>query len=392
MSRSLADFLETFVLPLLTGGDVHVGRPFRPRDRDAMAEQSGELSDSRLAFTRLRRAQELVPDADLPEPGLEEVSLWMGLHNTLVFDHPERSRVWARSSTWRRAEGVARTMLAMGQPADLGEGLVRHLSVGAFARLHRLDVIVTTTTGDMRYLGQAVPRRRLRLAGDPDGGHREEDIVWLRGPHAAETERLIEDALRASPLTCLLEPLLAPPGWSPLLSSDFLQDRGLARAVCHRWASNRDWIAVGGAVMSALLPSLPSPPSAPRTRDEAEAPDGPLALPGVIMSSGPEAVAAVVGALVHLHFLKVLELDARLGLALSSRDPGILSFLALPLLLPWLCEVTGSPLGDLPQTAHLEVQAHRRWTEYIDHLQELVPRSVVENLLSTVVPRVVKPH
>jgi hypothetical protein len=403
MSRSCSEFLESFVFPMLQGGDVHVGKPFRQRDRDAMLEEPGALSQPDLLFLRLRRAQELVPEPDLPDPGLEELSLWLGLHNALVFDHPDRSRVWARSSTWRRAEGTARTMLSLGPPADLGESLARHVSLGAFVRLRRLDVIVVTNVGDMRYLGQEVPRRRLRLAEAP-GGQREEQVVWLDGPHAPESERLIEDGLRASPLTCLLEPLVAPSGWSPLLAHGALRDRGLARAVCHRWAMHPDWIAVGGAVMSALMPSLPTRGARSQWAQDREmleggdaaggpaaAEAGPLALPGAVIPTDPAAVAAVVGALIHLHFLKVLELDARLGLAFSSRDPGILSFLALPLLLPWLSEVMGTPLGDLSRTAHFEAQAHRRWAEYVDHLQELVPRVVVENLLSTVVPSIVQP-
>jgi hypothetical protein len=399
MSRSCSEFIESFVLPMLGGGEVHVGKPFRPRDRDAMSDQFEALGSSELAFCRLRRAQELVPDPDLPDPGPDDLSLWMGLHNVLVFDHPERTRVWARSSTWRRAEGVARTLLALPQPADLGEALARHVSISAFIRLRRLDVIVPTAVGEVRYLGQEVSRRRMRLSEAP-GAQREEKIVWLQGPHAPESERLIEDGLRASPVTCLLEPLVAPPGWSPLLARGVLQDRGLARAVCHHWASHHDWIAVGGAVMAALLPSLPaSGRGRGPARDAlpgagaAEGPEreGPLALPGVVLATEPEVVAAVVAALIHLHFLKVLELEARLGLALSSRDPGILSFLGLPLLLPWLSEVTGTPLGDLSRTAHFETQAQRRWAEYVDHLHELVPRSIVENLLSTVVPSIVKP-
>jgi hypothetical protein len=403
MSRSCSEFLESFVLPMLGGGDVHVCKPFRARDRDTMHQQMEALSSPELAFLRLRRAHELVAQPVLPDPTPDELSLWMGLHNTLVFDHPERGRVWARSSTWRRAEGIARTLLALPSPADLGEAIARHVSLSAFIRLRRYDVVVPSAAGDIRYLGQEVPRRRLRFAIEA-GAQREEEVVWLDGPHAPESERLVEDALRASPMTCLLEPLVAPSGWSPLLATGVLQDRGLARAVCHRWASHRDWIAVGGAVMAALLPSLPAvsvrdgasrrPVDAdePRALEAAKGPEheGPLALPGAVLATEPEVVAAVVGALVHLHFLKVLELEARLGLALSSRDPGILSFLGLPLLLPWLSEVTGSPLGDLSRSAHFETQAQRRWTEYVDHLQELVPRSIVENLLSTVVPSIVK--
>ena len=180
MSRTCSEFLESFVYPMLGGGDVHVGKPFRPRDRDLLLDDAGALSDPTLLFLRLRRARELVPEPDLPDPGPEELSLWMGLHNALVFDHPERSRVWARSSTWRRAEGVARTLLALGPPADLGESVARHVTMGAFIRLRRHDVIVPTAVGDMRYAGQDVPRRRLRLAAaEMAGGQREEDVARL---------------------------------------------------------------------------------------------------------------------------------------------------------------------------------------------------------------------
>ncbi|MCA9710476.1 MAG: hypothetical protein KDK70_31840, partial [Myxococcales bacterium] len=128
-------------------------------------------------------------------------------------------------------------------------------------------------------------------------------------------------------------------------------------------------------------------------------PGQPLALPGAVLPSDPRVLAGVVGALVHLHFLKVLELDARLGVAAVSRDPGVTAFLALPLLLPYLHEVTGTPLGGLDtppaapgraSRAAVDAPVVRRWTEYLDHLQELVPRSAVDNLLASLVPNIVQ--
>lgn len=390
MSGLLEQFIEGFVLPLLAGGPVEIGRPIRPRDHELMLDQPSLLGHPELLFSRLRRARELTPHPGLPDPDRDELALWVGLHNALVFDHPERHRVWARASTWRRVEGAARSMFTLPMPADLGEGLARHVSVGAFIELRRVDTIVATATGELRYLGQSLPRRLFGSPVNPSG-HREETVRWLGQPHAPETHRLVEDAMRASPLTCLLHPLLAPPGWSPLWAVDFLRSRPFARAVVHRWAAHSDWIAVGGAVTSALLPVLSKSgePSASRTQEERD--EGALlALPGTVVSTEPEALAAVVGALVHLHFLKVLELEARLGVASGSRDPGILSFLALPLLLPSLSPVTGTPLGGLTSRVPFETQADRRWTEYVDHLAELVPRSVVENLLATLVPSIVK--
>ncbi len=383
MSRELGIFVEDFVVPLLGGGDVWVGRPLRPRDRDEWARALGPRSAPALQYWRLRRAQLLVANPSLPEPDADELGLWLGLHNLLVFDHPDRARVWTRATTWRRLEGATRTLLTLPQPDDVGELVARHVTVGAFVELLRAELVLSTPVGELRALA-VEPAGRKRLRGTVANA-RERAVPWLPANHAPETERPVHDALRVSPLTCLLRPTMAPPGWTPLHCGALLQDRGLARAVCHAWAQQKDWTRHGGAVMSALLPSLPGAVAPPHVISGAQ-----LALPGAVVACEPADLAALVGALIHLHLLKVLELDTRVGLALGSRDPGILAFLALPLLLPAVAEVTGLPMSMSTDTGPTAAIA-RRWTEYVDHLEELVPRSVVENLLSTLVPRIVKP-
>jgi len=177
------------------------------------------------------------------------------------------------------------------------------------------------------------------------------------------------------------------------MSANVLRERGYARAVCHLWSAQKDWSRTGGAVMAALLPSVPGaqgqPANAPSDAPPV-LPGGQLALPGAVVPASPRDLGAVVGALVHLHLLKVLELDTRLTLALGSRDPGTMAFLALPLLLPWLQSELGTPVPEGGSGA-FEAALVRRWTEYVDRLEELVPRAVVENLLSTLVPRIVQP-
>lgn len=395
MARSLPELLDTFVLPLLGGGPVMIDGPLRAKDLELMLEQAGELSRPELRFARLRRGQELVADPQLPDPDADELRLWLGLYNTLVFDHPDRDRVWSRNVVWRRVEGTTRSLLTLPAPTTCDEALMRHVSVGAFVELRRQDMVVGSSGHELRAAGQELPRRILRMAGPADG-IRNELVRWHEQPHAPEAQRSIEDALRASPLTCVLQPRSAPPGWSPLSAAEAFCSRAMVRAICHRWAREREWVAVGGAVAGALLPSLPSP-----ARASAAAPastTGPLALPGAVLPTDPRVLAGVAGALVHLHFLKVLELDARLGVAAVSRDPGVTAFLALPLVLPFIEPSTGSPLGDLCEPAdatrvgrdHGQAPIARRWTEYLDHLQELVPRSAVDNLLASLVPRIVQ--
>jgi hypothetical protein len=388
MSADALTWVESFVLPLLEGGTVEVGRPLRSRDHADMLGELGRATSGRLAFARLRRAQLLTADPDLPDPDADELALWIGLHNLLVFDHPDRARVWARSSTWRRVEGATRTLLSLPLPTTLGEGLARHVAVGALLELVRTDTIVGTPVGDIRFLGQDAPRRRLGLGAT--GSRREESVEWIGQPHAPETERLLADALRASPLTCLLRPLTAPPGWSPLWASGFLRDRAHARAVVHAWATQREWIRVGGAVLSALLPSLPAARTTAAAGVAAPA-SGPKALPGAVVPTSPRAVGAVVAALCHVHVLKVLELDTRLGVAVGARDVGVTAFLALPLVLPYLQSAIGSPFAGLQGTSGFAGAVQRRWTEYLDHLEGVVPRVAVENLLAALVPHVVQP-
>ncbi|HEY0135222.1 MAG TPA: hypothetical protein VGB85_14135, partial [Nannocystis sp.] len=113
------------------------------------------------------------------------------------------------------------------------------------------------------------------------------------------------------------------------------------------------------------------------------------ALPATPIDAGPADVAALIGALIHVHFLRVLEFGARLGVAPSSRDRPVQMFLALPLLLPNLVGVLGTPLPSDPR-AGFDGQVQRRWTEYVEHLGELIPKTTVENLVATLVPRVVK--
>lgn len=425
-SKRLAEFVDGFVAPLLAGGDVSIGPPIRPADfHELLAEVHTlrHLGGGQLLALRQARAQQLLADPGLPDPDGEELALWVGLYNVLALDHPERERVWARAVTWQRVEQAARYWLQLSHPANFEAALVRHLSVGAFIDLVRHDQILSGPDGEQRFVGQEVPRRRLRWAVPGALSVRDELVPWWTASHAPEAERLLQDVLWASPVTCLLRPRQAPPGWNPLTAAPFLHERAFARVVCHGWAASRNWIELGGAVLGALLFTLtgrptqePEPRQDPRPSDlrttqgprrRGSPPNRPpdrsaplAALPATPIDAGPADVAALVGALIHVHFLRVLEFGARLGVAPSSRDRPVQMFLALPLLLPALSSVLGTPLGTPlgihasgdPQHALIgfDSQVQRRWIEYVEHLGELIPRTVVENLLATLVPRVVK--
>lgn len=432
--NTTAGFVARFVRPLLGGGPVEVEAPLSSHDRAQMLADAGPLLDPEFLQLRTRVAQRLVAEPELPEPGADELSLWLGLHDVLALDHPDTQRVWTRAATWRKVENETRALLAFARPVDMPDALARHLAVAAFLDLRREDHVVSSPQGDVRLRGQTPPRRRFGMFSpglfSSIAEIRTEVVRWVEVPHAPIVDRLLPDVMWVSPLTSLLRPGWAPPGWTPLMAVEFLRSRPYARAVCHAWAQAREWLRVGGVVAGSLLRSLDLhaavfndasngaslsagvPGATPTMQRAAKAAlddleplseppvEGPIAaLPAPAISSDPHDIGAVVGALIHLHVLKVLEFDARISIGLGARDWAVQTFLATPLLLPSLAPTLGWPFelerfgtgaDDSLRGAFVPVDGGfaRRWEEYTEHLAGLVPRNVVDNLQATLVRRI----
>jgi hypothetical protein len=435
--NTTAGFLARFVEPLLGGGPVEVEAPLSAHDREQMLSDASSLMHPSFLHLRMRIGRRLVAEPALPDPGADELSLWLGLHDVLALDHPDTQRVWTRASTWRRVETETRSLLAFARPVDMADAFARELAVGAFLDLRREDHVVSGPAGDLRFRGQPPPRRRFGLFSPSYADVRTDIVRWIDQPHATIVDRLLPDVMWVSPLTSLLRPAWAPPGWSPLMAVEFLQARAYARAVCHAWAQEREWLRIGGVVAGSLLRSLDLqgqvfgdaggggvPGSAAAMQRAARAgagvgagvgagggadafaqidlefedePAGVLmALPAPAIPSAPADIGAVVGALIHLHVLKVLEFDARISIGVGARDWAVQTFLALPLLLPALARTLGRPFDPIGPAGSLfdgsagvvDEGFARRWDEYGEHLGGLVPRNVVDNLHATLVRRI----
>lgn len=431
--NTTAGFLARFVEPLLGGGPVEVEAPLSAHDREQMLSDASSLMHPSFLHLRMRIGRRLVAEPALPDPGADELSLWLGLHDVLALDHPDTQRVWTRASTWRRVETETRSLLAFARPVDMADAFARELAVGAFLDLRREDHVVSGPAGDLRFRGQPPPRRRFGLFSPSYADVRTDIVRWIDQPHATIVDRLLPDVMWVSPLTSLLRPAWAPPGWSPLMAVEFLQARAYARAVCHAWAQEREWLRIGGVVAGSLLRSLDLqgqvfgdggsggvPGSAAAMQRAAKAgagvgsgvgadafaqidlefedePAGVLmALPAPAIPSAPADIGAVVGALIHLHVLKVLEFDARISIGVGARDWAVQTFLALPLLLPALARTLGRPFDPIGPAGSLfdgsagvvDEGFARRWDEYGEHLGGLVPRNVVDNLHATLVRRI----
>src|SRR5947207_15661629 len=105
-------FVSSFLVPLVCGGRLHVGRPLGLRDvegRGRLAPERGGEAGEALARGRLAVAARFLRDA--APPPLDETTLRLGaaIHDLLVLVHPglEGPRVA------RRLERVAQTARAL---------------------------------------------------------------------------------------------------------------------------------------------------------------------------------------------------------------------------------------------------------------------------------------
>lgn len=97
------------------------------------------------------------------------------------------------------------------------------------------------------------------------------------------------------------------------------------------------------------------------------------ALAGAVEAQDPSAFQRIICLLIHLHLLKVMDFDVRIGLGRSASDKSIQQFLALPLTLDILAPHWGVPIGEREQP-----RLFRRWKEYLGHLRSLLGVDVVD--------------
>lgn len=236
--ESAEAFLSTFVLPLVAGGELHVGRPLDAEDLGLLDAEVVIESEASLAIFSARRrlAEQLwLYPVQLP---LDATALRLaaGLHNMLFLDHPGADRWWIRSSALQRLERSVEGCLDQPLPVTDEELVARHTLLGNLPRLSRTDVQVKYWAGSRTFAGMEPPARLLRWRGLR--GVREERVrVNLLDEAGAEQARgdLLLRLLRQSPLTDLLSVQRPAPRfeWAPV--TPYLRRPSLCRLVCHQY-------------------------------------------------------------------------------------------------------------------------------------------------------------
>jgi hypothetical protein len=324
-------FLTDFLLPLVKGGALHVGRPLGRRAVSKLmapfiqAEAARALArdddraggdgwqppldpDGRAALeiARYRRAQAAELLVACAAPPLDEISFRLGaaVHDLLALAHPTLAGRGAEARH-QRIGAAALELAEVGAPGSAVEAVNRHSLLARLPEIARSDRTVRFWIGQSTFVGRVPPRRVTAL---PRLRSVRVELVrrsWLREIGIPAAGRAAFLALNiASPLGEALDPLrLDPPlAWSRILP--VLRFPALCRAVAGR-ALELGVKRTGDAFADALFrfASLQDPPGG--------------------LSATPEAVRFAIRFLAHLVWLDLLFPAPRPGAGEQSPDLGL---------------------------------------------------------------------
>jgi hypothetical protein len=363
------EFLESFVRPLVAGGEVHVGAPIPLAD---VERWEGELDHASVELVAVDDARSVVLSTLVCRPPAfvleaDELCLAAGLHNALFLVHP-RAELWSVSDKQRRK--IIDTALSLvSQPLSRNRTRVmaRHALLANLFHLHRRDTTVSWWTGRARFQGQKPPARLVSWKSVRRVRVEDTDVDFDELLAVPDTAPVIATLLRRTPLTQLLD---SHPGAPPLHWEDavfLLRDAELARAIAYRLvpdAGPREQVN-GPARLAAAFEQMLE-----RAPDEAD-------------------VRAVTAFLVHLNALFCLgELSLREAGAKSPLISTVLSAeaagqrprgLATLFALPGAVALVDPRLSIPPGIEGFEALA-KRWMVHRAQTAELLSEAVIDAL------------
>jgi hypothetical protein len=367
----VAQFLERFVLPLVAGGEVHIGRPLTTLELQRFEAELGNATVALVAVDEARtdvlaeliaRPPALVLDAD-------ELALSVGLHNALVLAHPDADGALVTDAMRRKIAAAAVRMVSQPPSRDRTRVLARHALLHNLLDLGRADVTVSWWTGRARFLGQKPPARLTAWKGM----RRVREEVARAGFDellaSPESAPVIASLLRRTPLTQLLAASAAAP---PLHWEDavfLLRDAELARAVAYaavRPDEPRLQVAAPARMAAAFEQMLERSPPVADVR---------------AVAAFLSHIAALL-AMAEAHLTSPTAKSPLLSAVLAGgpgagRPRGLATFFALPVALDKVAPPLAAPPGLAAEAAW-----QRRWLAFKSQAVELVGQPLVDSLVA----------
>jgi len=214
-------FVSDFLLPVVRGGAVHVGRPIGLPAVDRMLRDlplvEGAALD-RLAACRIASGTRVAPVVAPPPFDETTVRLAAALHDLLALGHPELGGT--RSRRTDRVAAAALELASVGAPRSASEAVNRHSLLARLPEIVRVDRTVHFWLGRQTFVGRRVPPRVTALPTLRRVRVEQTSRSWLREIGIPVVGRQAFLALNvASPLGEALDPLrLEPPiAWGRIL-------------------------------------------------------------------------------------------------------------------------------------------------------------------------------
>jgi hypothetical protein len=277
-------FVSSFILPLVKGGRLRVGRPVgwpdlgrlvQRRSRDADGPSAWQSQEARAAaeVARLRELHAASLVAEAPLLPLDEPSLRLAAaaHNLLLLGHPELA---GRSRNQERVAELVCELADLGPPANLTDAVARYSLLARLPETVRVEHQARVGPRWLRFELHAVGgspsvgmRALARLSATPVQTRRR--AWWKEIGFPACADHAVAVLFRACPLLEAMDPLrLHPPlSWRRILS--VLRFPALGRAVAGR-VLELGCEPAGSALAGALLrfASVGDEGSGPATAEE----------------------------------------------------------------------------------------------------------------------------
>lgn len=372
--RSVAEFLERFVHPLVAGGTLEVGRPIAVAELDELERELAHASEAVVAVDDARAG--VLVDLVVRPPALllerDELELCAALHNVLFLAHPRADSWLATKGARKRVLETASLMAAQPLTTDRRRALARHGLLHNVFNVVRTDIKISWWTGSAQFYGQEPPTRLLRWRSVRRVREETSTASYDQLLTSDEAAPVMATLLRRSPITHLLamHPQAPPLHWEDAVF--VLRDPELARAIAYH----------------ATRPSAPFSLMTAPARYAA-------AFEQFLERSPPAAdVRAVAAFLVYLNALlamtemRMREPGAKSPLITTVLAPdraaqwprGLTTFLALPNALARIEPVLAEPPG-LGQ----EPRLYERWRVHREQVQAGVGEAVIDTLVNRLV-------
>lgn len=260
-ANAFDDFGRHFLLPLVAGGQLHVGAPLGERGLtrllDAVTGSGHDVQlEAAIGEARAESAAMLLIDPIAPQIDVATLRLAVALHDLLFFLHPAATGPLVRDRRLDQVAEYAAELARLPSTTDADDLVARHTVLRLFPVLGRNDVRVTFWAGRREFHGEEPPGRLLAWRNL----RRVREDRWRVNCFSEAAAHplggaVVRALLDGSPLTDLLHPMRTQPQFDLGRARAVLVEPPVCRLVVYQLLE-QGLDRVGGTLGQAILSEL----------------------------------------------------------------------------------------------------------------------------------------